>query len=254
MIKSDAKILELEVARERLIVVPGAETKTTVRVRNAGDQMDVFALTIEGLDRDWWELSVNSALLFPGDAFASTLTIKCPKNSYARATTYQFAITVNSQRTPAAESRVDGTLEVRPFYDFATELNFLHFEAGSGSYTLTVNNMSNAELTFSLEGNDPEDELRINFDPESPRLAPGAITDVAVAIKPLWWRLAGPSRTHEFTLKVLPSHRWAEPEFVPGQLEVRPRITVPGWAAPTLVGAVVAAAVIAAGVIFWLSR
>ena len=230
--------MEVILAARHLRLNPGERVETAVTVQNDGNIVDVYSIEVEGLDDSWYELSLSSAALFPGDSFSSTLSINPPRASFSTARTYPFTIKVKSQKDPADELRLSGDVEVGPFCSFTAELGSGIPIRGAESYTISIRNASNILLTLKLSGVDPADNLRFHFDRELPTVPSGAKQTVGLMVDPTWRPLSGSPRPHEFTLKVQAHLAGSEPVVVPGRMDVRPRIPVPALFIPSLIAAI----------------
>ncbi len=73
---SDA--IEVKLSTEHVVINPGEKAEVTAEVRNAGDVVEVFSVAVEGIESDWYSLSVTSISLFPGDKEAIRLSLAPP--------------------------------------------------------------------------------------------------------------------------------------------------------------------------------
>ena len=113
--------MEVILAARHLRLNPGEKVETSVKVYNDSKIVDVYSIEVDGLDDSWYDLSLNSASLFPGDSFSSILSIDLPRASSSTARTYLFTIKVTSRQDPAGESSLAGEVEVEPFCSFTAE-------------------------------------------------------------------------------------------------------------------------------------
>ncbi|MDY6918474.1 MAG: DNRLRE domain-containing protein [Chloroflexota bacterium] len=244
--------ITVTVSPDRLQVSPGSVAQATVTVKNAGDVVEAYSITSEGMDPAWCALSVSSVSLFPGDAEQIQLTVQPPKVSASKAGSYTVTIKVASNRDPTLETTAQVVVDLGRVLAFDVDLSPKKARARKGSYTLTISNSGNVAATYTFAGNDPENLCRFSFEPSSLVVEPGATAEVPVVVDPKKKPFTGRSKNYSFTITVT-SHASEEGETktVQGELECRP--AMPRWAI-VLVSLVVVAAVAAAVVLVLMLR
>ena len=235
--------MEVTIAEQNLQVLPGDSVHTVVSVRNSSKTVDVLSIDVQGLDPSWCELSIGSASLFPEDHFESTLSITPPRQSNAAAKSYPFSVVVKSWQDPAKVVSADGTLNVDPFYSYTAELNRGSRALSAASYTLTVYNNSNLQLTFRLEDQGLGENLRLRLDSESVTVEPGARGEVGLTVAPVRRPLSGNPKPHDFELSISTDAGTVKPVVISAQTEAHPWLPVPGWVIPVVLVAAVAAGI-----------
>jgi len=81
-------------------VAAGESVEAMATLRNTGQTVDQFTLSIEGLEPDWYTLPVSSMALFPNDRDDIKIILHPPKTAQAMADSYPFQIKVTSQESP----------------------------------------------------------------------------------------------------------------------------------------------------------
>lgn len=241
--------IDLKLSQTELRTKLGQEVELEVTVRNLSEIVDVFLVDVEGVDVSWHELSVESSSLFPGDTFRSILTFNVPEESGAIAKTYPFTVIARSRKDSDVRETVACSLVIQASYDFAASVSPQIVEGEVGTYTITINNESNAPVTFGLRGTDPEGLCTFSFNPSSPTVAPEQTSEVRVTVTTTNRPLRGPNKPHSFSIEVSPEESDLTAIPLSGTLNVPPRL--PGWAIPVGVVAIVAViAIIVAAALF----
>ncbi|MGB2798565.1 MAG: DNRLRE domain-containing protein [Dehalococcoidia bacterium] len=235
-----AEKINVTLSPDRLQVTLGESVATTATIKNAGDVVEAYSITVEGIDPQWCTLSVSSVSLFPGDQEQVRLTIQPPKASASRAGPYNVIIKVASNRDPTLETTAQLAVEVGRFLLFDLDLTPKKTRGRKGSYKVSITNHGNIATTYTFAGKDPEDICRFDFKQSSVTVEPGATAEVPVVVNPKKKPFTGRARTYSFKLMVT-SHasEAGETKTVEAQLECRPLIPV--WAITLGSVAVVAA-------------
>ena len=232
-----ADFTQISVSEDQLQAEPGSDVSTTISIRNSGNVVDVFTIEIAGLDESWVDLSVSSVSLFPGDQSTSELKITVPRDGTALAQKYPFTVKVASRKDPAQTVDVECTLDVGAYYEFQATMDPPQATGGSGKYSVLLSNTSNAELSVTLEGNDPQGNSSFTFSQRTARIAPGGTQTVTVTVVANNRPLRGRPHSRGFSVQASPSQGTAAPVTITGRLEVPPRL--PRWAIPAGIGAFV---------------
>ncbi len=102
-------------------VAAGGRVELLVRLRNVGDLVDTFTVSVDGLPAAWVQLPEPSAHLLPVSAqgdFEQVLHLGLhpPRAPSARAGRWPFTISVTSEAHNREVSARSATLVVEPFY------------------------------------------------------------------------------------------------------------------------------------------
>ena len=242
-----AEKINVTLSPDRLQVTLGESVATTATIKNAGDVVEAYSITVEGIDPQWCNLSVSSVSLFPGDQEQVRLTIQPPKASASKAGPYNVIIKVASNRDPTLETTAQLAVEVGRFLLFDLDINPKKTRGRKGSYKVSITNHGNVATTYTFAGQDPEDICRFDFKQSSVTVEPGATAEVPVVVNPKKKPFTGRAKTYSFKLTVT-SHasEAGETKTVEAQLECRPLIPV--WA--LTLGSVAVVAAIALIIVF----
>jgi len=243
--------MDVNLAEVNLRATPGGHVQTAVNVHNNSQSVDVFSIDVSGLADSWYELSVTSASLFPGDNLVSILTISPPQNSTAVAKTYPFHVRVQSQQSPDQVITLSATLLVDPFYSFSAALTRRGRVKASNSFTVGVSNDSNIDLTFQLGGEDSIGNLRYQFDAERQTVPPGVKRDVGLIVEPVARPLCGPRSLRDFKVRVSTEQGGVGPFLAPGRMEIVPRIPAPVWVVTLVISLATMLAVAGIAAVVW---
>ena len=94
-------------------MIPGGEPVVlTAAVHNAGADMDQFDMDIEGIDRSWYTVQVESLALMGGDTASIPIKLHPPKTTETRAGRYVFQVRAISKNNPSLMGSTRGTLEI----------------------------------------------------------------------------------------------------------------------------------------------
>jgi hypothetical protein len=232
---------------ERIQVALGESATATVTIKNAGDVVEAYAITVAGMEPQWYSLSVSSISLFPGDQEQVQLTIQPPKESASRGGTYSAFLKVASNRDPTIETTVQLTVEIGRYLLFDVDITPTKARGRKGTYTLTIANQGNVPTTYTFAGQDSEDACRFDFKPSSVAIEPGATAQVPVVVNAKKKPFTGKSKTHRFKITVT-SHasQAGETRTVEAQFECK--ALIPAWA--IVVGSVAVVAAVALIVVF----
>jgi len=211
-----------------LEVNAGESVELTATIHNRSQVVDQFTIALEGLAPTWYDFSVASVSLFPGDKDQIKVTIHPPKTADTKAGSYPFTVKAVSGADPQQFTVAEASVEVRTFAGLSADMSPTRIVGQSGTYIITLNNQGNADATQSFEASDPEEGLNYNFKPE----------EVTVP--------AGGSATVELVAKLKKKPKIDK--TLNGQLvyerKARPKPKMPRWLIGVLVGVAVAIIVI----------
>ena len=221
--------INVTLSPDRLQVAPGESVTTTATIKNVGDVVEAYSITVEGIDPQWCTLSVSSVSLFPGDQEQVQLTIQPPRETVSKAGAYNVIIKAASNRDPTLETTAQLAVQMGRFLLFDLDLSPKKAKGRKGSYKVTIANRGNVSTTYTLVGQDPEEMCRFDFKQSAVTVEPGATAEVPLVVDPKKKPFTGKSKAYNFTLTVT-SHasEAGESKSVQGQFECRPLIPV--WA------------------------
>ncbi|MFH1084616.1 MAG: protein kinase [Chloroflexota bacterium] len=211
-------------------VEPGAAAQVVVRILNRQQQVDHFAVLVDGLSAAWVRRPEAPLRLAPGDAGTVTLSLQPPREPTSRAGEHDFQVRVVSQANPNHVAAATGVLRVAPFHALAMDLTPSNL-ANAGRATLRLANRGNSPETVTLSAGDPSEALQIAPARTQLSLAAGQQEAVALPIGPKGKRpLMGNPTTYPFTIAATGASGAAA--SVSGSATIRPLL--PTWAIPLI--------------------
>jgi hypothetical protein len=186
-------------------VDPGRTARCRLFVRNTGQVVDQFALSIAGEMADWATLNPDQVNLLPNEEAVVELLVAPPMTDKVLAGDHPFAIRVRSREDVHGSMVHEGVATVTKFVRLATEIvpqtsrGRLH-----GRHTLAVDNLGNFPLVVEAKPTDPDALLNFKVRPEKPVTEPGTATMIKIRPRPVktFWR--GPNRNVPFRVDIVP--------------------------------------------------
>ena len=166
-----------------LEVNAGDSVEFTATIHNRSQIVDQFTIGLEGVDPTWYELSVASVSLFPGDKDEVKITIHPPKTAETKAGSYPFTVKAVSGADPQEFTAAEASLEVHTFAELSVEMSPTRVVGQSGTYVITLNNQGNADITRNFEASDPEEGLSYTFNPREITVPAGGSATVQLSAR-----------------------------------------------------------------------
>lgn len=232
-------------------LAPGAIAEVQFGVTNAGTVVDLFTMSLNGLEPDWYALAPEEVRLFPSQSATVTLVLHSPSNALAGV--YSFAITATSRDDPTQIATAALSLTLRAGGRVLLDLAPRKASGRKGLYTINLRSLANNATRLTLAVTDPEEALyyalgapdtqqqqqgtpyagklgkieaqapgKLEYDLEAPA---GAITSVPMLVKPRKRVWAGPEILFAFEVALHPPGiEWdpAEAQKVGGEFAYRP--------------------------------
>jgi hypothetical protein len=191
----------------RLTVDPGGSGEFLVHVRNQGEIVAGYVVTVSGIDNGWWSASPEVLHLNPwgkGEPYEGIVTVSIhpPHDSSARAAQWPLTLTVSDRSNPAVHAAAGATLTITPFRTLDAALRpeepsgRLH-----GSFAVELTNRSNAETAVSFEAHDSSGACAIAVAPTV--VGPGGERTAGGRIGARRIRWFGRALAHRFEVKVV---------------------------------------------------
>ncbi len=232
-----------------LEVNAGESVEFTATIHNRSQIVDQFTIGVEGLDPSWYDLSVSSVSLFPGDKGEVKITIHPPKTAETKAGSYPFTVKAVSGADPQEFTAAEASLAVRTFAGLGAEMSPTRVVGRSGTYIITLNNQGNADVTQSFEASDPEEALSYTFKPKEITVPAGGSATVELSAQLKKKPKVEGEKEYPFQVVVKPTGAdkfSPEAKTLNGQLvyehKARPKPRIPRWLIALI--AVVAAVII----------
>lgn len=184
----------------------GLSETMTVRVRNDGDTVEEFRLSVVGDPAKWTQVAPDVLRLYPGDEGLATVVLSPPRAPDAIAGTFKLGILVRPQQNPELSNVAEGDVTVGPFLEMLAELVPVTARGRlSARFRLDVENRGNAPLPVGVSGQDDEDVLAFRAAPEATDIEPGRRRPVRVRVRPRGVKFFGQPERYQFALTVTPT-------------------------------------------------
>ncbi|MEO3754709.1 hydrolytic protein [Streptomyces sp. B6B3] len=191
------------VASPSVSVAPGDEQHVVLHVRNGGDIVESYQLTVVGDGSDWISVEPERLSLYPGTEGSATLAIRPPRSSAVRAGDVPYGVRVLPTERPGEVVVPEGRVEVLPFHELDAEvLPPERRRRLRARFQARVANRGNTPVTVSLAVEATSEEVRHTLSSETLTLEPGEETYVDLTVRPqklLWF---GTGVQHPFAVRV----------------------------------------------------
>jgi beta-lactam-binding protein with PASTA domain len=225
-----------------LPVSPGGQVTLRLRVRNEGDTVANFGLTVEGLPAEWWTVKPERVFLNPwgkGEPCEAGIDVVLhpPRTSDATARRWPFRLVLRespadgdgrSLRDAVEVSSIDAGLVVGPFVEVHAELHPTELYGRRQSRTgVELVNGGNADVLAELDARDAEAVCAFAFDDARPVVPRGGRRTVGVGVRGRARRWIGETVAHRFDIVVRPEGSGDDPAVLHGVFNQRPLL--PAW-------------------------
>ncbi|WP_053763177.1 MULTISPECIES: hypothetical protein [Streptomyces] len=197
-------------------VDPGASETTTVRLRNDGDTVEEYRLSVVGDPAEWTQIAPDTLRLYPGDEGSASVVFSPPRAPETAAGAVPFGILVQPQQNPELSNVAEGVLDVSPYGDMRAELLPVTVRGRlSARFRVAVDNVGNAPLSVGISGQDDEEVLDFRPSPETMDIAQGRTRLTRVRIRPGGVKFLGQPERYPFALTVEPAQDGLPDRAVP---------------------------------------
>ncbi|MFF3697922.1 hypothetical protein [Streptomyces sp. NPDC002221] len=187
-------------------VAPGDSAAVRLRVRNTGDTVEEYRLTVVGDAAGWARVEPAVLRLYPGAEGTADITFAPPRTSDAIAGPSVFGIRVDPREHPHEADVVEGRLTVGPFAEMRAELVPRSVRGRRRARgRLAVDNLGNQPLTASFSTRDNGDAANVEANPTAVQVDPGRAGFAEVELTAVNVSWFGGTRQHPFTVGVLRS-------------------------------------------------
>ncbi|AWT37738.1 hypothetical protein GCM10008956_13530 [Deinococcus arenae] len=147
---------------ERLTLTPGRPAQLHLNLANTGVTVDHFRLSLDGIPEEWVLDAHQEVQLNPGMQGGATLTVQAPRDSRARAGTYDVTVVARSRENPEETGSAPLKVVVTPFHEtVATLLPPTRRTWRHTTYTLKLENRGNTDLILAPVLRDNEGEVHV---------------------------------------------------------------------------------------------
>ncbi len=144
----------------------GSAVAIEVRVFNASDIVDHFAVSALGVDPSWVSVDVDRAQLEPGGEATIRVSIALPESARLAAGEHVVGIRVASLSDPGQSAVEEVRLDVGAATDVTVQLEPSQLRAASsGRANVRVENRGNRSVWVDLAATDPELAMKFSFAP-----------------------------------------------------------------------------------------
>jgi serine/threonine protein kinase/beta-lactam-binding protein with PASTA domain len=187
----------------------GGGAELAVRVRNQGDTVAAYDLSVDGIPADWWTASPERLHLNPwgtaGESEATaTFTFHPPRGAQALARRWDATVRVRrcDRDDPPIEQSLTLGLTVLPFAQLGVRLR-PEDTAGRfrGKFTIEASNDGNADAPLDIALRDSSDACRFRLT-EKTVVPSGQTHDIKCEVRPRRLRWLGRSITHTVEAEV----------------------------------------------------
>ncbi|CAM5684025.1 COG1470 family protein [Streptomyces tanashiensis] len=184
-------------------IEPGTRTSARLRVRNTGDTVEEYRLSLVGKPSGWSRVEPDVLRLYPGSEGTAEITFAPPRSSDVEAGPLAYGIRVDPRENSAARDVVEGRLTVTPFAETRAELLPPALVGRfRGRARIAVDNLGNTPLTASLIVRDEANRLTFDVRPNAVQIAPGRAAFGELVVRPQAVRWTGAEESHRFTVAV----------------------------------------------------
>jgi hypothetical protein len=170
---------------ENLVVEPGSEVSTTVRIRNTSEVVEEYDLTLLGEVAAYGEIIPPQVSAFVGDVAEATVIIRPPFDTMISSGQIPFGIRAESKEDADRVEVAEGELTVGAINLLQTKLLP---SRSSGRWTskarVEIHNRGTEDQTVRLRTVDPDQKLSFALAPREVDVAPGGTTEAFLKIRP----------------------------------------------------------------------
>ena len=105
-------LIRVQLSTRSVELRPGEQANITVTVQNFSEVVDLFRVTVEGIDPAWWAVSREEVGLFPKEQGQVRITVQPPMGPQTRAGSYDVQVQVSSCENPAEQTVESLEMEV----------------------------------------------------------------------------------------------------------------------------------------------
>jgi hypothetical protein len=162
-------------------VAPGNAKSATFSVKNLGNQVEEFRLSVAG--PTWIVVDPVVMGVYPGDEVTGTIQAAPPRKPSSVAGVTPFRLTATSSvHRPSVSSSAAGRVDVAPYYELAPELVPTSSNGrGLTHHHIELDNRGNVPLRIELNSTDVADGLRLGV-PAVADVGPGQVVEVPVSV------------------------------------------------------------------------
>ncbi len=180
-----------------VVLEPGGQAQVTVTVRNPGQIVEGYRLTVHGGASDWADVVMSPARdeggppgdadvlrVYPGQEGSATVVFTAPAGSAGAAGSVPFAVLAQSVVDDSAAAAEEGDLEIGRVEGLAASLTPVTSRGRwAGRHTVRISNWGNAPASLRLTASDPDEALAFLVSPDRLELPVGRSAVAAVRVR-----------------------------------------------------------------------
>lgn len=191
-------------------VKTGERTSLIALVRNNGDVVDNYQVTVRGLPESWWTVSPSTVYLVPygaDDSYEQEVVVELhpPRTPNAYAKEWELEVVAVSRASETVVASERATLRIEPYDDLVAKIVP---DRASGRLkarlVVTVRNRANASTVVRLDAQDAEGECRFRFAQPSITIEPGKGVEAPVTVFPPKQIWLGRAKDRALTVSATP--------------------------------------------------
>jgi len=208
-----------------LSVIPGSAVTLPVEVINRSDVVDHFRVEVVGLPPNWVTQPTDPLYLLPAKRDTTSVTFHPPLATTSSEGAHAFEVRVIARAQGISSSAIQGALDVKPFYNFITDLEPERIKGGRRA-ELSISNTGNSFATYTIQARDREQAINFEMEGKQYTLAPGQTERVPLRAVPKKRALFGRPETFPFeiTVSAVPQEQ-SLPQSQNGEVVVPSRIS-----------------------------
>ena len=186
-------------------VVPGSEAVCSVRIRNTGQVVDQFTLTVLGEAAAWATVIPPVVSLFPGAEGSAEIHFRPPRAATLRAGGLDFALRAVGSEDPDGSVVEEGSLDLGAFSEFSARITPRTSEGKrSAHHEIIVDNKGNSPLSVEFAASDPDELLAFALKPPRLDIPAGSSAHAQVKVAARKGFMRGPTQSRQFMIDVTP--------------------------------------------------
>ena len=213
--------LQLYLAQNNVVIVPGEQAELWLEVLNRGAVTDRVGLRVHGVPADWVEVPQALTRVGPGQSVKLPVIWRPPRKRGIPAGRQRFRIELVSLKYDGMNPAVSGTLTLKPFEVLSVSMSPRAL-ALPGVVQLEIINLGNATAEIGVIGRDSKAEIQYRGERGHIALPADQSALVEVELEARSRPLFGESQIIDFSM-IVGSRRGARRE-INGQAENRPRL------------------------------
>jgi hypothetical protein len=171
-----------------LTLSPGESAQATVTLRNTGQTVDQFTVSVEGLKPGWFSLPVSSVALFPNDQDTLQVVVNPPITD-SRGGQFPFRIKVTSREDPLLSAVLDMSLRINALPEISLEISPQTAAGRKGHYHVLAANPGANEAVLDLKAKTDNPQLRLTPTLKNLKVLAGGRVETEVDASLGWFSL-----------------------------------------------------------------